>query len=53
MGVENSFTIEALKKCAEFAPYADLISALFSSQERATKRQVRQAIQKYLNREVK
>ena len=50
--MENSYTIEALKKSTEFAPYADLISALFISQQKATKEEVRQAIQNYLNKEV-
>lgn len=48
----NSYTIEALKKSNEFAPYADLITALFISKQKATKEEVRQAIQDYLNREV-
>lgn len=52
MAIENSYTIDALKKCAEFEGYKDLVGALFASQEKATKQEVRQAIEKYLNREV-
>lgn len=53
MGQNKTFTIKALKECAEFLPYKDVISALFISQEKATKEEVREAIDEYLNKEVK
>ena len=50
--LNKSYPIEALKKSTEFSGYADLISALFISRSSATKEEVREAIQNYLNKEV-
>lgn len=49
---ERAFNIKLLKRTDEFAPYADLISVLFSSQETATKSEVRNALKAHLEREV-
>lgn len=49
----KTYPIEALKKSTEFSGYSNLISALFISQKEATKEEVREAINAYLNKEVK
>lgn len=52
MAQNKQYTIEALKRSTEFEGYKNLLSALFNSQDKATKEEVRQAIQEYLDREV-
>lgn len=49
---ETAYSIKQLKRTDEFASYADLISVLFSSQETATKSEVRNALKAHLEREV-